>query len=132
MNGINKVILVGNVGEDPRIKNLEGGKMMASFALATSESYKVGDELKTDTEWHNIVVWGKPAGFVEKFVTKGALLGIEGKINTNKWQDKEGNNQFTKQVIADRINLLSKPVETERRENKFDNTSKKQTDDLPF
>lgn len=104
---INKVILVGNVGKDPEIRHLDSGVAVANFPLATSESYlaKNGDKVET-TEWHNIVVWRGLADVVEKYVTKGRQLYIEGKIRTRSWDDKEGNKRYTTEIVADVMQLL--------------------------
>lgn len=104
---INKVILVGNVGKDPEIRHLDSGVAVANFPLATSENYtaKNGDKVES-TEWHNIVAWRGLAEVVEKYVTKGRQLYIEGKIKTRSWEDKEGNKRYTTEVVADVMQML--------------------------
>lgn len=100
---MNKVILLGNVGNDPEIKTFESGTMKASFPLATSEKWtdKEGNK-KEQTEWHNCEVWGKRAEVIEKYVKKGQKLLVEGKIKTEKWEDKDGNNRYTTKInVAD-------------------------------
>ena len=97
MAGINKVILVGNLGKDPEIRYLEGGTAVANFPIATSETYKdkTSGEKKTNTEWHNIVLWRGLAEIAEKYLKKGNQVYIEGKLQTRQWQDKDGNNRYT-------------------------------------
>ena len=87
----NKVQLIGNLGNDPEIVTLESGKKLAKFSIATNESYKNNKgERVTDTQWHNVVAWGKTAEIIESFVTKGKEVAIEGKLTTRSWEDKEG------------------------------------------
>ena len=109
MAGINKVILVGNVGKDPEVRYLEGGTAVAKFSLATSESYTNKEGTRVDqTEWHNIVLWRKLAEIAEKFVRKGSQIYIEGKIKSRSWEDKEGNKRYTTEIIGDSMTLLGK------------------------
>lgn len=106
---INKSILVGNVGKNPEVKHLDSGSTVASFSLATSETYKdKNGERQKQTEWHNIVFWGKTAEVVEKYITKGMLVYIEGKITTRKWQDKDGNDRYTTEIIGQKLQMLGK------------------------
>ncbi len=96
----NKVQLIGNLGKDPEIVNLESGKVLAKFSIATNESYKNAEgEKVTDTQWHNIVAWGKTAQIVEKYVTKGKEVAIEGKLTTRSWEDKEGMKRYITEVV---------------------------------
>ena len=110
MAGINKVILVGNLGKDPEVRYLEGGTAVANFPIATSESYKdrSSGEKKTTTEWHNIVLWRGLAEIAEKYLKKGAQVYIEGKLKTRQWQDKEGNNRYTTEVVGDNLQMLGR------------------------
>ena len=113
MASLNKVFLIGNTGNDPEIRtiNNEQGKV-ASFRLATTERYKDRNgDVKENTEWHQIVAWGKMADIVEKFVKKGSQLYVEGKITTRKWTDKDGNDRFTTEIRAEGIQLLGKKEE---------------------
>ena len=100
---VNKVILIGNVGSDPAIRTV-GDNKVANFNLATTERFKDREE----TEWHNIAVWGKQAEVVEKYVKKGSPLYIEGRIKTEKYTDKEGNDRYMVRIIASGIQLLGK------------------------
>ena len=108
MNALkNKVQLIGNLGQDPEIINLESGKTLAKFSIATNESYKNAQgEKVTDTQWHNVVAWGKTAGLVEKYLTKGKEIALEGKLTTRSWDDKEGNKRYTTEVVCNELLML--------------------------
>jgi len=104
---INKVILVGNVGKDPEIRHLDSGVAVASFTLATSETYlaKNGDRVSS-TEWHNIVLWRGLAEVAEKYVKKGRQLYIEGRIRTRSYEDKEGQKKYVTEIYGDVMKML--------------------------
>ncbi|GGI56436.1 single-stranded DNA-binding protein [Winogradskyella haliclonae] len=105
----NKVQLIGNLGNDPEIINLESGKTLAKFSIATNESYKNNQgEKVTDTQWHNIVAWGKTAQIVEKYVGKGKEVAIEGKLTTRSWEDKDGIKRYTTEVVCNELLMLGK------------------------
>ena len=105
----NKVQLIGNLGNDPEIINLESGKMLAKFSIATNESYKNAQgEKVTDTQWPNVVAWGKTASLVEKYLQKGKEIAIEGKLTTRSWEDKEGMKRYTTEVVCNELLMLSK------------------------
>lgn len=110
MAGVNKVILIGNLGKDPEVRYLEGGTAVAKFTLATSENYKdkTTGERKTLTEWHNIVVWRGLAEVAEKYLKKGSQIYIEGKLRSRQWQDKDGNNRYTTEIVADTMQMIGK------------------------
>lgn len=104
----NKVQLIGNVGQEPTITNLESGKKVARLSLATNENYKNGKgEKKTDTNWHTVIAWGKTADIIEKYVTKGKEIAIEGKLTSRSYEDKEGVKRYVTEVIVNEILLLS-------------------------
>jgi len=106
---VNKVILVGNLGQDPEVRHLESGSVVAKFSLATNERYKdKSGEVKTITEWHDVVVWRGLAELAERLLTKGKLVYVEGKLNHRKWQDKDGNNRKTTEVLANSFQILEK------------------------
>ena len=113
---LNKVMLIGNVGNDPEIRYLDsnpqspqGSAKVASFRLATTERYRDrSGETRENTEWHSIVAWRSNADLVEKFVHKGSQIYIEGKLRTRQWTDQTGNKRFTTEVQADNIQLLGK------------------------
>ena len=142
--GINKVILVGNVGKDPEIRSLQNGKV-ASFTLATSETYKDKQGQKvTNTEWHNVVVYGAQADVIEKWVKKGSQLYIEGKIKTNSYNDKDGNKKYVTNIVAESFQFIGSNNNSsqqtgqttqvnnapEPEQNDFTNSG--EGDDLPF
>ncbi len=110
MNAIrNKVQLIGRVGKDPEILNLETGNKLAKFSLATNGNYTnaKGEKVET-TDWHNIVAWGKTADIVEQFVNKGKEIAVDGKLTTRSWEDKDGQKRFMTEVVCNELLLLSK------------------------
>lgn len=105
----NRVQLIGNVGNDPEIKNFDGGKKLASLTIATNESYKNDKGEKVEqTEWHKITAWGRTAEIIEKYVTKGKEIAIEGKLTHRSYDDKDGNKRYITEVVANDILLLGK------------------------
>lgn len=108
MSSVNKVILVGHLGKDPEVRHLEGGVSVASFPLATSESYTRDGQRIEQTEWHNIVVWRGLADVAEKYLHKGKLIYVEGKLRTRSWDDREGNKRYTTEVVADNFTMLGR------------------------
>lgn len=111
MSGINKVILVGHLGKDPEVRHLEGGASVATFPLATSETYTKDGQRVEQTEWHNIVLWRGLADIAEKYLHKGKLVYIEGKIRTRTWDDKEGNKRYTTEIIGDNMTMLGRKTD---------------------
>ncbi len=105
----NKVQLIGNLGNDPEIINLESGKILAKFNIATNESYtnNKGEKI-TDTQWHNIVAWGKTAEIIEKYVTKGKEIAIEGKLTSRSYDDKDGNKRYITEIVCGELLMLGK------------------------
>ncbi|SKB58225.1 single-stranded DNA-binding protein [Maribacter arcticus] len=103
----NHVQLIGNVGQEPTITNLDSGKKVARFSLATNEYYKdAKGEKQTDTNWHTVVAWGKTAEIIEKFVGKGKEIGVTGKLKTRTYTTNEGNERYVTEVEANEILLL--------------------------
>ena len=102
-NGINKVILIGNLGADPEARSLPSGDMVANLSLATSESWSDRNtgEVKERTEWHRVAFFGKVAEIVEKYLRKGSRVYVEGKLRTRKWQDSNGLDRYTTEVVVD-------------------------------
>ncbi len=104
----NKVQLIGNLGNAPEIKNVSGGKKIAKFSIATSESYKneKGEKI-TETQWHTVIGWGKVADIAEKFLQKGSEVAVEGKLVHNNYTDKEGIKRYTTEVQINELLLLN-------------------------
>jgi single-strand DNA-binding protein len=110
MNALrNKVQLIGNLGNDPEIVNLESGKKLAKLVIATNETYKndQGEKI-TDTQWHNVIAWGKTAELIEKYVTKGKEIAVEGKLTHRSYEDKNGEKRYFTEVVASELLLLGK------------------------
>ena len=100
--GINKVMLIGNVGQDPDVRFTQSGKAVANLSIATSESWKDQQgQQQENTEWHRVVIFGKLAEIAQQYVTKGAKLYIEGKLQTRKWQAQDGQDRYTTEVVVD-------------------------------
>ena len=105
----NRVQLIGHVGQEPEIKNLEAGKKLANISIATNEVYyRDNGEKVENTEWHRITAWGKVAEIIEKHVTKGKEIAIEGKLTHRSYDDKDGNKRYVTEIVANEILLLSK------------------------
>ena len=108
MNALkNKVQLIGNLGSTPEVKKLDGGKTIAKFSLATNETYKnqKGEKVE-ETQWHNIVAWGKTAELMEQLLAKGKEVMVEGKLTSRSYEDKEGNKRYITEVVAQEFLLL--------------------------
>ncbi len=106
-NMTNKVQLIGNLGKDPEVKKLESGKTLAKLTLATSETYKnVKGEKVTDTQWHNLVAWGKTAEIAEEYLKKGSKVAVEGKLVNRSYEDKEGNKRYVTEVLVNEFLML--------------------------
>ena len=106
--GVNKVILVGNLGNDPDVRYTAGGAAISNISIATTESWKdknTGDK-QEKTEWHRVVFFGKLAEIVGEYLRKGSQVYVEGRLQTNKWQDKEGNDRYTTEIIANEMQML--------------------------
>lgn len=109
MAGVNKVILIGNLGKDPELRYLEGNIAKLSFSLATTEVYKDKNGNKVEhTEWHNIIMWRGIAENAEKLLKKGMQIYIEGKLQTRQWTDKDGQKKNITEIIAENFNLLQR------------------------
>ena len=109
MAGVNKVILLGNLGKDPEVRRLDDGRGVANFSLATSETYKnKSGEKVTNTEWHNIVLWSPLADIAENYLKKGSQVYIEGKISNRSYEDKDGVKKYISEVVGREITLLGR------------------------
>ena len=107
MASLNKAILIGNLGKDPEMRYMPNGDAVVNFSIATTESYKDRDGNKQDkTEWHNIVIYGKLAEIAGQYLKKGSPVYIEGRIQTRKWQDKEGADRYTTEIVASAMQML--------------------------
>ena len=103
----NKVQLIGNLGNDPEIINLDSGKKLAKFSVATNETYKNSSgEKVTDTQWHNVVAWGKTAEIIETYLTKGKEVAIEGKLTSRSYEDKEGQKKYITEIVCNELLML--------------------------
>lgn len=108
---LNKVMLIGNIGKDPEIRYLDGNVKVATFSLATTEKYKDRQgNTKEMTEWHNIVAWRNLADIVEKYMTKGRQVYVEGRLRTRDWTDQSGNKRYSTDIIADTVQLLGQKI----------------------
>jgi len=143
MSGINKVILVGHLGKDPEIRHLDNNVTVASFPLATSETYNKDGKRIEQTEWHNIVMWRGLAEIAEKFLHKGKLVYIEGKIRTRSYEDRENIKRYTTEIVADNFTMLGRKSDFEGGSNNSQSNDENENtvnfkenlgedDDLPF
>lgn len=109
MRGVNRVMLIGNLGKDPDIQFLEGNIGVAKFSLATTETYKDrSGKLISQTEWHTVVLWRGLAELAQKYLHRGSLVYIEGRLKTRSWEDKDGNKKFATEVVGDNLIMLDK------------------------
>ena len=108
MGSVNKVIIVGNLGKDAEVRYTTGGSAVATISVATTEVWndRSSGERQEKTEWHRVVIWGKTAENLKDYLTKGKQIYVEGKLQTRKWQDRDGNDKYTTEVRSDRIVLL--------------------------
>lgn len=119
MGSMNKAIIIGNLGKDAELRYTNGGTAVATFSVATTEKFKGQDnEWKEDTQWHNIVLWGKSAESLYQYLLKGKQVAIEGRLQTRKWTDKEGRDRWTTEIKADRVTLLGGGGRSEDREDR--------------
>ncbi|SKB87105.1 single-strand DNA-binding protein [Sphingobacterium nematocida] len=117
MSSVNKVILVGHLGKDPELRYLEGNVSVASFPLATSETFNKDGKKVEQTEWHNVVMWRGLADVAAKYLTKGRLVYIEGKLRTRSYEDKEGVRRYTTEIVAESFNILGRRSDFEATTN---------------
>lgn len=143
---MNKVILIGNLGRDAELKYTPAGAAVATLSLATTETWKDREGVKQQkTEWHRVVLWGKAAEGLAEYLTKGKQIAVEGKIETRKWTDKDGNDKYSTEIKADQIRFLNsdgraegvtrKPAKAAKAaepERASDETGYGSDDDIPF
>jgi single-strand DNA-binding protein len=127
---INKVILVGNLGSDPEVRELDGGKKVANFSIATTERYTDRDGQKKEiTEWHRLELWDGLAGVAQQYLHKGDKVYVEGKLKTDTWQDKDGVSRSTTKIRVERLEIMSNRNAAETYVAATNGTD---NDDLPF
>jgi single-strand DNA-binding protein len=132
MAGVNKVILVGNLGKDPEMRKLEGGVTRVNFSLATTEYYKDKEGRRVEqTEWHNIVLWRSLAENAERLLKKGTTVYLEGKLQTRKWQDKEGQQRSITEIVGETFQIIKRPEGASQGETGT-HVEPSGGDDLPF
>ena len=146
MSGVNKAILVGRLGKDPEVRNLENGATVANFSIATTEVYRdrTTNEKKEITEWHNIVLWRNLAEIAAKYLHKGDMVYIEGKLRTRSWE-KDGVTRYTTEIVGDNMTMLTPKGsggggstnqdysnQQQKPQNEPKGTPESATDDLPF
>jgi single-strand DNA-binding protein len=143
-NGVNKVILIGNLGQKPEMRYTATNSAVANLSIATTESWKDREsgEMRDKTEWHKVVFFGKPAETIEKYLDKGSKIYVEGKLQTRKWQDKDGNDRWTTEIVGNQFNFLdSRPsqVDSSMDQSNSNSSSLSQSDstgiseeDIPF
>lgn len=113
MRGVNRVMLIGNLGKDPDVQHLEGNIAVAKFPLATTETFKDrSGKLVSQTEWHTVVLWRGLAELAQKYLHKSSLVYIEGRLRTRSWDDKDGNRKFATEVVGDNLIMLDKRMDS--------------------
>lgn len=139
MSGVNKAIIVGNVGQDPEVRYMPNGSAVAELSVATSEQWKdkTTGEKQERTEWHRVTFFGKLAEIVGEYIKKGSQIYVEGSIRTEKWQDKQGNDRYTTKIIANSLQMLGSRTGgsdqgTEARSSNDQPASDDFDDDIPF
>lgn len=106
MGSVNRVILIGNLGADPEVRYTQGGTAVGNFRIATTNKFKRNDEWQEETEWHRITVWGKMAENCAQYLSKGRQVYVEGRMQTRKWEDRDGNTRYTTEVVANSVVFL--------------------------
>jgi single-strand DNA-binding protein len=141
MAGLNKVILIGNLGRDPELRYTQSGQAVANFTLATNESWtNRSGEREERTEWHRIVAWAKLAEFCGEYLAKGKQIYVEGRLQTRDWEDKDGNKRYTTEIKADKLLMLGArsdagyqpPADEPRKGGPGEPTPGPEGDDIPF
>lgn len=128
---VNKVIVLGNLGKDPEIRYMPNGEAVANFSIATTETWKdKSGEKKEKTEWHNCVAYKKLAEIIGEYVKKGSQIYVEGKLQTRKWQDKEGKDRYTTEIIINEMKMLGSKVSQTKGQNPQDSDSGQPADEF--
>lgn len=128
MRGVNKVILIGNVGQDPDARYMPNGKAVTNIRIATSESWKKDGEKQERTEWHTVVLFDKLGEIAGQYLKKGSQVYIEGKLQTRKWTDKEGKDRYSTEIVANEMQMLGGRQQSDERPQRQASTK----DDVPF
>ena len=133
MASVNKVILIGNLGRDPELRQTNGGGAVCEFSLATTDRWfdKASNSTKERTEWHRVVVWGKQGENAAKYLRKGRSAYVEGKLQTREWQDKDGNKRYTTEVVAQLVQFLGGRDDGGGRDERDDGAPSFGGDDAP-
>ncbi len=137
-NGVNKVLIIGNLGSDPEIKYTKAGDPVANLSIATSESWKDKNsgDLQEKVEWHRVVMFSRLAEIAEQYLKRGSKVFVEGKLQTRKWQDQEGKDRYTTEVVAKEMTMLDSRSTSQAQENSPKVESEKPKDDfeedIPF
>ena len=117
MKGLNRVTLIGNIGNDPEYKTLQDGIPVAKFSIATTESYRLKNgDTQSHTDWHTIIAWRGLATFAHQYIHKGGLLYVEGKLRNRQYEDKEGVKKYVTEIVAEQVILLDKKAKSPERE----------------
>lgn len=142
MASLNKVMLIGNLGKDPEVRYTAAGTAVASFSLATSEKFKnKNGEWEEKTEWHNVTLWARLAEIAGEYLAKGKTVYIEGRLQTRKWQDRDGKDRYTTEVVGEKMQMLSGKGDgggrqgggrSESQEPAYEEPSFNPDDDIPF
>lgn len=118
MSSVNKVLLIGNLGQDPEVRYTDSGTPVGNFSIATTSKFKKGDEWQEQTEWHKIVVWGKTAENCGQYLSKGRQVYIEGRLQTRKWEDKEGVKRYMTEIVASNVVFLGSKGDGQKSERR--------------
>jgi len=134
---INKVILIGNLGADPEVRYTQNGTAVTNFRVATTEKFKQNDEWKEQTEWHRVVAFGRLGEICGEYLSKGSKVYIEGRLQTRKWEDRDGNARYTTEIVAREMKMLSARGagggdSTRQEEPPFPKPPSDFEDDVPF
>lgn len=124
--GINKVIIIGNLGKDPELRYTQGGTAVCQLSVATTRTYLKQEQKVEETEWHRVVVWGKTAEHCGQYLTKGRQVYVGGRLQTRSWDDKDGNKRYTTEVVADTVQFLGgRPGGEQRSESRSEPRSQR-------
>lgn len=129
---VNKVILLGNIGRDPEVRSTQGGSTICNLNLATSRRVKKGDNWENETEWHRVVLFGKTAENAGKYLKKGSTVYIEGRIQTRKWQDKNGQDRYSTEIIGEEMRFVGARQDAEQRDHRSSGRDESTTEPPPY